>query len=81
MELEADALGLQLMAKACFNPRVAPGVFERLGEANRGARPPEYLSTHPSDRGRSEALRRQLPEALWVYEAAGCEGLAAFFRR
>ena len=81
MELEADALGLQLMAKACFNPRVAPGVFERLGEANRGARPPEYLSTHPSDQGRSAALRRQLPEALWVYEAAGCEGLAAFFRR
>jgi predicted Zn-dependent protease len=46
-ESEADYIGLMIMAKACYDPRDAVGVWERMEAANHGAAP-EWLSTHPS---------------------------------
>lgn len=60
------------MTLACYDPTVAPRVFEKLGKANAGMGAPEWLSTHPSDKKRTAALTLQVPEAVRVYEGIGC---------
>ena len=66
-ESEADELGLYLAAYAGYDPRSAIGLWERMG-ASGGARPPEWLSTHPSERTRIKRLRGHMPKALGYYE-------------
>ncbi len=68
-ESEADAIGLILMAKAGYDPSVAPEFWERFSSQN-GDKPPEWLSTHPADARRAAELRELLPEAMKYYEAA-----------
>lgn len=46
-ESEADFIGLMMMAKSCYDPKAAVGVWERMQEAEKGS-VPEWLSTHPS---------------------------------
>ena len=70
-ELEADHIGIMLMAKAGYDPSEAPEFWERFAGSKTGAAPMEYLSTHPSDARRSSALREVLPDAMKLYEAAG----------
>jgi predicted Zn-dependent protease len=57
-ELEADELGVRLMAEAAYDPREALGFWQRMVETNK-ARPQmmEWLSTHPADGKRLEKLR------------------------
>ena len=69
-ELEADAIGLMLMAEAGYDPSVAPEFWERFAQLKSGGSPVEFVSTHPSDARRSAALRERLPEAMQVYEAS-----------
>jgi predicted Zn-dependent protease len=70
-EREADRIGLILMAKAGYDPREAPAFWQRMGKEN-GARPPEFLSTHPTPDTRiADIQERYLPEALPYYEGAG----------
>ena len=69
-ELEADHIGIMLMAKAGYDPSSAPGFWERFSSAKQGEAPMEFLSTHPSDARRASALRELLPEAMQNYEAA-----------
>ncbi len=66
-EAEADHIGLMLMAKAGYDPREAPAFWERFARVG-GEKPPEFLSTHPSDATRAANLRTLLPEAIAVYE-------------
>lgn len=61
-ESEADRLGIIFMAMAGYDPAEAPRVWERM-ERKYGGGPPEFLSTHPSNRTRIENLRRLVPEA------------------
>lgn len=68
-ESEADSIGLILMAKAGYDPSVAPGFWERFSN-HAGPKPPEFFSTHPSDLKRAEQLREQLTEASAVYNAS-----------
>jgi predicted Zn-dependent protease len=68
-ESEADEIGLILMARAGYDPRVAPGFWERFANAS-GPNQPEFLSTHPSDLRRAEQLRAQLENAMAIYEMA-----------
>jgi predicted Zn-dependent protease len=68
-ELEADHIGLMLMADAGYDPREAVGFWQRMAAASGGA-PPEFLSTHPSDTTRIEQLAELMPEALERYQAA-----------
>jgi predicted Zn-dependent protease len=63
-ESEADRIGLILMARACFDPRVAPAFWDRMNAARRGGRPPEFMSTHPGPERRAAALAEWIPEAL-----------------
>ncbi len=67
-ELEADRIGLIIMAKAGYDPHEAVTFWERMKEASGGQAPPEFLSTHPSDDKRIAGLQQVLPEALRYYQ-------------
>lgn len=61
-ESEADKLGLVFMAKAGYEPDAAVDFWQRMASLNKQA-PPEFLSTHPSDQSRIEAIRAYIPIA------------------
>lgn len=72
-ESEADQVGLTLMAKAGYDPRVSLGVWERMEKKESGRErgaPPEFLSTHPGYETRVQRLREYIPEALTHYRPA-----------
>jgi len=69
-ESEADHLGLILMAKAGYDPRASLDLWKRMAEAAKGQRPPEFLSTHPSEATRIQQIEGWLPEALTYYRPA-----------
>jgi len=62
-ESEADKLGMIFMAMSGYDPALAPSVWERMMKINTGAKPPEILSTHPSDQTRIADLRKYVPTA------------------
>ncbi|MEE9190858.1 MAG: M48 family metallopeptidase [Candidatus Neomarinimicrobiota bacterium] len=66
-ESEADRLGLIFMAMAGYDPNGAVNFWQRMGEHKSGASPPEFLSTHPSDKTRIEKIESHLPEAMAYY--------------
>ena len=67
-ELEADELGLTFMAIAGYDPREAPRFWERMeAQAGDGARPPEFLSTHPGPNRRIQKLNDMMPAAMEYY--------------
>lgn len=67
-ESEADHIGLILMAKAGYDPRGAVVLWQRMN-AKGGARPPEFLSTHPAPDSRIRNIESLIPEAMQVYKA------------
>lgn len=67
-ELEADHWGLNWTAMAGYNPQEAIALWQRMGKANNGQSPPEFLSTHPSEGNRIEQLQKYMPEALKYYQ-------------
>jgi predicted Zn-dependent protease len=67
-ESEADHLGLIFMAMADYNPNAAVDFWQRMAEMNKGSKPPEFLSTHPSDQTRINDIKNWLPEALKYYK-------------
>lgn len=62
-ESEADEIGLYLTAMAGYNPSEAAPFWERMNKSG-GSRPPEFLSTHPDPKRRSQDLRALVPKAL-----------------
>lgn len=71
-ETEADRIGLILMAKAGYDPRVSLEVWERMEKLDSGRQaPPEFLSTHPGYETRVQQLRQFIPEALTYYRPVG----------
>jgi len=66
-ELEADQKGLEVMARAGYDPREATRFWERMG-ALGGDAPPEWLSTHPSHGSRIGQLEELMPAAIAIYE-------------
>ncbi|MEM1147591.1 MAG: M48 family metallopeptidase [Pseudomonadota bacterium] len=67
-ETEADKIGLELLVRACYDPREAPELWQRMGEIGGGQRPPEWLSTHPTSATRAENFRLWMPSAIDLYE-------------
>ncbi|MEZ5403411.1 MAG: M48 family metallopeptidase [Bryobacteraceae bacterium] len=63
-ESEADYMGLIYAARACFDPREAPRLWERMGAASGGRGPSEWMSTHPSHETRIRQLEEWMPKAL-----------------
>jgi predicted Zn-dependent protease len=74
-EREADLIGLDLMAKAGFDPRESISLWQNMAKAG-GGQPPEFLSTHPSHGTRMHDLEERMPIAMPVYEDAKAKGLA-----
>ncbi len=66
-ELEADHIGLILMARAGYDPRTAIPFWQRMNNLG-GERPPEFLSTHPAPEKRIQDLQNELPEAMKYYK-------------
>jgi predicted Zn-dependent protease len=70
-ELEADRYGLIWTAMAGYNPQEAIGLWERMEKASSGQKPPEFLSTHPSEGRRIDQINKYLPEAMQYYKPVG----------
>lgn len=73
-ELEADRMGLELAARAGYDPQAAIGIWTKMAEHSKGKNPPEFLSTHPSHENRIEELRRIVPTVMPLYQAARRQG-------
>ncbi len=63
-ETEADKLGMVFMIMAGYNPEEAIQVWIRMSELSTGSKPPEFLSTHPSNETRIANLRAYMPTAI-----------------
>jgi predicted Zn-dependent protease len=68
-ESEADQIGMELMARAGYDPRAAISVWEKMAAAGSSGQPPEFMSTHPSNETRIAELRGNLPRVLPLYQA------------
>src|SRR5688572_4884312 len=69
-EAEADRIGLELMARAGYDPRAAVNVWKKMGSVQESGGPPEFLSTHPSGSSRIQDLEGALPRVMPLYETA-----------
>ena len=68
-EAEADRIGLELMARAGYDPNAAISLWQKMAKLG-GRRPPEFLSTHPSGESRIRDLEASVPRVLPLYQAA-----------
>ena len=73
-EKEADLIGLDLMARAGFDPRESVTLWRNMSANRDSGAPPELLSTHPGDATRIAALSARLPDAMTLYERARAAG-------
>lgn len=68
-EIEADRIGVELAARAGYDPRAAMSLWAKMGRASQG-QPPEWLSTHPANESRQQDLARYAERVMPLYEAA-----------
>jgi len=68
-ETEADSVGVELAARAGYDPRAAVSLWKKMAKAGNGA-PPQFLSTHPSYATRQEDLARDAQRVMPLYQAA-----------
>ncbi|OZA30953.1 MAG: peptidase M48 Ste24p [Hydrogenophilales bacterium 17-61-9] len=68
-ESEADRYGIELAARAGYDPRAAVRLWEKMGAAS-GNSPPQFLSTHPAPDNRIQALNALVPKMMPIYEKA-----------
>ena len=69
-ETEADRIGIELAAKAGYDPRAAATLWEKMGSLS-GGRQPQFLSTHPSPENRQQTLSKLANEMMPYYQAKG----------
>ena len=69
-EYEADKLGLVFVAMAGYDPNRAISFWQDMSANSSGAKPPEWLSTHPSDQNRIDELKKYMPKAMRYYTAS-----------
>jgi predicted Zn-dependent protease len=68
-ESEADLVGMELAARAGYNPRAGVSLWQKMAAASKGA-PPQFLSTHPSGPSRIKDIEANLPKVEPLYERA-----------
>jgi predicted Zn-dependent protease len=69
-EDEADRIGLELAARAAYDPRAGITLWQKMQKASQGGAPPEFLSTHPAEANRVRTIQSLLPAVMPLYEAA-----------
>ena len=69
MEQEADRMGVELAARAGYDPRAAISLWEKMGRVS-GGQPPQWLSTHPSNQSRIADLKAYAERVQPLYVAA-----------
>jgi predicted Zn-dependent protease len=86
MEMEADHIGIMLLAAAGFDPQIAPTVYEKLGKiTGSDSELKNYISTHPSSKKRAQLLSQYkvMQEAMELYRNARADkdtnGFFSFF--
>ena len=68
-ETEADIVGLDIAARAGYDPRAGVALWQKMAVVSKGA-PPKWLSTHPAGSDRIAEIRRHLPEVMPLYARA-----------
>ena len=69
-ESEADRIGIELAAKAGYDPHAAVTLWQKMSKVG-GSRPPEFLSTHPSPEHREQKLGSLIPQMMPYYKQKG----------
>jgi predicted Zn-dependent protease len=70
-ETEADRIGIELAARAGYDPRAAVTLWRKMAAVGGGKAPPAFLSTHPSDEQRQQRLGALAPKMMPYYQAPG----------
>lgn len=65
-ETEADIVGLDIVARAGYDPRAGIALWKKMGMLNKGA-PPQWLSTHPAGNNRIALMQKHLPDVMPLY--------------
>jgi predicted Zn-dependent protease len=73
-ESEADIIGVDLMAKAGFDPQQSITLWQKMDQATRGQQPIEFMSTHPSHATRIQELQQRMPQAMGLFQQAQAAG-------
>ncbi|MFZ2171043.1 MAG: M48 family metallopeptidase [Methylococcaceae bacterium] len=73
-ESEADMIGVDLMAKAGFDPRQSVNLWLKMEQASQGQQPIEFMSTHPSHATRIQSLEQHMPQAMGLFQQAQAMG-------
>jgi predicted Zn-dependent protease len=68
-EIEADRIGVELAARAGYDPRAAVSLWQKMGQVG-GSAPPQFLSTHPAPQNRQKDLADYAAKVMPLYEAA-----------
>lgn len=81
MEIEADYIGLMIMARACFHPEESINLWERMSnyEKRAGSSSLEFLSTHPASERRVANMQKWMPHARSLYEQSDCGYTNSFY--
>jgi predicted Zn-dependent protease len=69
-ESEADLVGMELAARAGYDPRAGVSLWQKMAAANKGA-PPQFMSTHPSSDSRIQDIQANLGKVVPLYDRAG----------
>jgi predicted Zn-dependent protease len=71
-ETDADLVGIELAARAGYDPRAAGSLWRKMA-ASSGGQPPQFLSTHPGHANRIREIEANLPKVLPLYEKAAAK--------
>jgi predicted Zn-dependent protease len=73
-ESEADIIGVDLMAKAGFDPKQSVSLWQKMEQATQGQQPIEFMSTHPAHATRIQNLEQHMPQAMGLFQQAQAMG-------
>jgi predicted Zn-dependent protease len=77
MEKEADDIGVELAARAGYNPQASVSLWQKMEKVAGGSEPPKFLSTHPPSADRVADLQKQIEKVMPLYQQAKAGGAAA----